>query len=181
MLYDRIQQLSDKIHSELRPSQDDEEMDSSSCRIGTADTSSLTSDDKSRNSAATGEDISSGNSTLVDEESLNTSVDEDSRDLNSHALVVYSEVNESPVSNTEEQEQLHEEELKHTGGTLDSDGDHRHSQKSNDKGGSGRGHKLPTEDIDPKLYKALEKMKKLDERLANLTKVVNAYFNFSHA
>ena len=40
-------------------------------------------------------------------------------------------------------------------------------------GGDGATRKphVPTDDIDPKLYKALEKMRKLDEKLANVTKV----------
>lgn len=183
MLYDRIQQLSDRMHSELRPSQDDRHYSISSSRCDedhTAGNSDLTSDHSSRYSTDPRADSSSHNSTLVGETSLNTSNedenailrDSDSKDLNSRALVVYSEVNELPLSNTEEQEQLCED-LEHNGGAVDSDGDHGHSQEGSGKVGGGGPHKprVPTDDIDPKLYKALEKMRKLDEKLANVTKV----------
>ena len=90
--------------------------------------------------------------------------------------MVYSEVNESPLSYTEEQEQLHED-LEYNAGALGGGGEDRHSQNGSDKGGGSDGGGAqrkshpPTDDIDPKLYKALEKMRKLDEKLANVTKV----------
>ena len=180
MLYDRIQQLSDKMHSELRSSQDDRHNSTPSSRHGesyTAGNSDLASDHSSRYSTYPREDSTSRNSTLVDETSLNTSdEDEDavlrdsnSKDLNSKALVVYSEMNESPLSNTEEQEQFHED-MEHIGGALGSEGD---SQEGSSKVGGSGPHKprVHTDDTNPKLYKALEKMRKLDEKLTNVTKV----------
>lgn len=194
MLYDRIQQLSDRMHAELRPSQDDRHSSTYGSRHdeghhiiqGDGD---LTSDHSSRYSVDSREDISSRNSTLVDETSLNTTNGErdavlrdlDSRELNSRALVAYSEVNESPLSNTRMEEQEHSHKnLEYNVGALGSDGEDRNSQhgsgimSGDDVGGSDGGTRkphVPTDDIDPKLYKALEKMRKLDEKLANVTKV----------
>ena len=187
MLYDRIQQLSHKLHTELRPFQDatQKESDSFSSRHDedcTDDASNLISVHSSKQSADVREDISSRNFTLVDKESLSTSdedglrEDSDDKDSTSHALVVYSgsEVNKSHVSNTEEQGQLRED-LEHIEAALggDGDADGNPQQRSSGKIGGGDERTLPTSDINPKLYKALEKMRKLDERLANITKVKN--------
>ena len=191
MLYNRIKQLSDRMHShDLRPSLDSghnsthsNRRDDEGCTAGNS--GDLTLDHGLQCSSDPREDISSCNSTLVDETSLNISDedkdailrDSDSRDLlNSQALMVYSEVNESPLSYTEEQEQLHED-LEYNAGALGGGGEDRHPQNGSDKGGGSDGGGAqrkshpPTDDIDPKLYKALEKMRKLDEKLANVTKV----------
>ena len=185
MLYNRIKQLSDRMHShDLRPSLDSvhnsthgNRRDDEGCTAGNS--GDLTLDHGLQGLSDPRRDISSRNSTLVDETSLNISDEDkdavlrDSDNRNSQALVVYSEVNESPLSYTEEQEQLREDS-EYNASTLGGDGEDRHSQHGSDKGeGSGAPRKPhpPTDDIDPKLYKALEKMRKLDEKLANVTKV----------
>lgn len=180
MLYNRVKQLSDRVHSELRPSQDYRHYSSRRNEDFTADSDDLTLDHSSRYSR---EGSSSRNSTLMDETSLNTS-DEDkdaalrdsaSRELNSRALVVYFEANESRLSNTEEQEKLCEDLECNGGSTVGCGSDRGYSQRSSgDRGGGGSDPHKPhvsTDDIDPKLHKALEKMRKLDEKLANVTKV----------
>ena len=188
MLYDRIKQLSDRMHShDLGPSLDSRHnstfgngCDDEGCSAGNS--GDLILDHGLRCSSDPREDISSRNSTLVDEISLNISdkdkdaVLRDSDNRNSQALVVYSEVNESPLSYTEEQQQLRED-LEYNASALGGDGEDRHSQHGSDKGGGSDGGGAPrkphppTDDIDPKLYKALEKMRKLDEKLANVSKV----------
>ena len=199
MLYDRIKQLSDRMHSDLRTSQDNghnstygNRRDHENHNAGNG--GDLTSDHSSRHSFDPREDNSSRNSTLVNETSLNTSdedkdavlKDSDSRDLlNSRALVVYSEVNESPLSYAEEQQQLRED-LEYNASAIGGDGEDRHFQHGSDKGGGsdgGGGPRNPhpaTDDIDPKLYKALEKMRKLDEKLANVTKVSSMLLRLSN-
>jgi hypothetical protein len=182
------------MHSDLGPSLDSGHIstygnrhDDESHRTA-GNSCDLTSDHSSRYLSDPREDISSRNSTLVDEASLNTSVedkdallrDSDSRDLsNSRALMVYSEVAESPSSYSEEQEQLREDLECNADALGMGNGEDRHSQHglsdkgggSDDGGGGTRKPHAPTDDVDPKLYKALEKMRKLDEKLANVAKV----------
>ena len=126
------------------------------------------------------EQLSSRNSTLVGEGSLSSSSEDlsvedadlddhkDNCDVNSCAIVVHPETS-IDVSTSMSSGELHEG-LEYNVGQLDSDGSDRHSQDSN--GDKWVGNKIPPgNNMDPKLYKALEKMRKLDERLSNITKV----------
>ena len=62
-----------------------------------------------------------------------------------------------------------EEALGHNGKQFDSYGGNRQRQE---REGERVGNKMSVENMDPKLYKALEKMRKLDEKLANISKVI---------
>ena len=192
MLYDEIQQLSDKIHIELGQSQDDghtasDPTSSRLDRVGEAVASNLTPEHSLEHSQS----ISSGNSSPMDDDTS----DEDApiindtgfrefdkfKDSSSHEIALYSEQDKLlGASNTEEgllQDGLEQDEgaLNITGGNgrclkngVEKDGG---SGKDGDDVSDSGGIKPHAENIDPKLYKALEKMRKLDKKLANLTKV----------
>ena len=180
VLYDRIQELSDRLHTQLEASQgavDEETGSSNSLSSGHNECLSADCSHVSGQVSCSREQHSSRNSTLVDEESLSSSSEELSEDtdlddpkdcdVNSCATVVHPEI--SYVSTSVSRGELRED-LEHNGGELDSDESSHYSQQSNvDKC---VGNKMPPgSNMDPKLYEALEKMRKLDKKLANITKV----------
>lgn len=182
-VYDRIQELSDRLHRHLGAAEDVTHEEIGSSRYLPSRHNECLSVDRSPISGQVShstEQLSSRNSTLVGEESLSSSSEDLSAedtdfddhkdcDIDSCATVVHPETSINVSSSVSGVELC--EDLEHNVGKLDSDGgSYRHSQHSN--GDKWVGNKIPPgNNMDPKLYKALEKMRKLDERLANITKV----------
>ena len=189
VLHDRIEEISNRLHGltglshERNSRLDREETPDSPSRYD----GGLPGDvDRYGTEPSYGrENLSSRNSTLVDEEGelMSSSGEDFSSDeseaeentsnsvTDSRAMLVHSETCDSSRSAPEVG---FREDLEENGRCLDSDGNSQSSDKGSDGEGIGkRRFRSRTFDssMDPKLYKALEKMKKLDERLANISKV----------
>ena len=125
------------------------------------------------------EELSSRNSTLVGEELLISSNEDlsiedthlsreredsgsESHDTAASACMVHPEISSGRRSLSVGEI---EEALGHNREQFDSYGGNRQRQER-------VGNKMSVENMDPKLYKALEKMRKLDEKLANISKVI---------
>ena len=187
ILHDCIREISDRLHGltsldrQQNSGHDYKELSNSPPRSGGGLTTNVAS--YLEGSTNGRDNASSRNSTLVDDEAYSSSDESSSIDETEHgeqainsssvsrATMVHSEI--CNFSRSAPEVGFHEDvEVNGLDSGSDGDSQRRDNGSSNERVGT-RTTRSSSQDsgMDPKLFKALEKMRKLDERLANITKV----------